>query len=400
MTKTLGSSALAFQDPVNVDPQWLSDQERRNYCKDDAAKQFTRLPDMLAFIEEREQNSSWHIGAATTSLSLMLLSDAALVQAAATREVIIDTENNTDLCIRGDGLPQVALRSCAISSLQDRAKIYGGALSKVSKPVLRNILNECLKVAPEKATTKIRLSEDKVSAVLSSDYVPLSIPEIFNVATSYINSRFPQSYFSGGSWSHVITTAEWELAGEEALIQTYKAALDKHGVPHDEIQPGLRLSSSDIGISSVNLIPKLVVGKDRLLLPLGGPVGLEHKGEASMTKFMENLEGVFAQYCNQLERLAQLLDIEIANPVNCMIGVMKRLRIPNKYSIPTLEVFQRGFAESDYCTAHDIYYGLGELLFQLQIHKATGEQVLRMEETIAKAMSLNFQDYDIPGETE
>jgi hypothetical protein len=302
--------------------------------------------------------------------------------------------------LRGDGLQQTPLRTCAIPSLQDRAKISGQALGKVSKPVFRNILNECLKVAAKNSTTKIRIADGKVSAVLSSEYVPLSMPGIFDMAATYIEDRFPNNFFAGGSWSHIVASAEWELTGEESLIKTYKEALAKHGIDHGSIQPGLRLSTSDIGVSGVNLMPKLVVGKDRLLLPLGGPVGLEHKGEASLVRFSENLDGIFAQYGDRLEKLASLLEIEIGNPTNCMKGVMKRLGIPKKYSAPTLEVFQRGITSEDSCTAHDIFYGLGELVFQLQIHKASGEQILRMEETIAKALSLNFEDYDIPGENE
>jgi len=143
-------------------------------------------------------------------------------------------------------------------------------------------------------------------------------------------------------------------------------------------------------------MPKLVVGQDRLLLPLGGPVGLEHKGDANMEKFMENLDGVFAQYGDRLAKLTQLLDVAIVYPIGCMKAVMKRLKIPAKYATPTLEAFTIGFSEGDSCTAHDVYYGLGDLLFQLQIHNATGEQILRMEESIAKALSLNFNEYDIP----
>ena len=398
MSRTYGSLALAAQEPLAFDENWVKEQESRNYCKDNATKSFTDLSEMLAFIGKREENSSWLIGTNTNALGLMLLEDATLVQLSAIQEVILDTKENTNLCLRGGELRQTALRSCAIPSLQNRAKIFGAALGKVSTLVLRNILNDCLKVAHKNATTKIRLAEEKVSAVLSSEYVPLSMPTIFETAAGYIGQKFPSNYFAGGSWSHSITTAEWELTGEHCLIKTYKEALAKHGVEHDEIQPGLRLSTSDIGVSGVNLMPKLVAGKDRLLLPLGGPVGLEHKGDASMGRFQENLEGVFSLYGERLERLTLLLDVEIANPVNCMNEVLKRLGVPKKYGTPTVEVFQRGFSDEDSCTAHDIFYGLGELLLQLQIHKATGEQVLRMEETIAKALSLNFAEYDIPGE--
>ena len=411
----------ATQQPITLDPDWEKAQEVRNYARDDAEKFFTNPQAMLEFLDEREANAAWITGVDIKSLRLLLLEDAHIVRNTASQEVLFDTRNNTGMCIgvaggrniyvEGDKnnkfidiLPQTALRSCAMTSLAARARISGAALGDVSKPVLRNIVNECLKVAPKKSTAKIRLAEGKVSAVLSSSYAPLPMPEIFELATEYIDKRFPDNHFVCGSWSHVVTTAEWELSGEVGLVKAYKEALTKHGLGDNQayanIQPGLRLSSSDIGISGANLMPKLVVGNDRLLLPLGGPVGLEHKGDASMSKFKENLEGVFAQYSNQLEKLAGLLEIEIENPINCMKEVMKRLGIPKKYATPVLEIFGIGFGHGNPCTAHDIYYGLGELMMQLQIQKATGEQTLRMEETIAKALTLNFADYDIPAEDE
>ena len=386
------------QQPLAFDPTWIKAQEERNLARDDAEKSFTNAPALLNFLNDREKNASWIIGSHIGSLRVMLLEDAHTVLNTATQEILIDTRNNTGLCISGEKLPETALRSCALSSLFARARIGGAALGDVSKPVLRNIINECLKVAPKKGVSKIRLAEGKVSAVLSSSYVPLSMPEIFEMAVGYIDKRFPANYFAGGSWSHAISSAEWALSSEEGLLKAYKAALRKHGIKDTNIQPGLRLSSSDIGISGVNLMPKLVVGNDRLLLPLGGPVGLEHKGDASLVKFKENLQGVFAQYGDQLEKLASLLEITIQNPVNCMKLIMKRLAIPKKYAAPVLEIFGIGFGHNGHCTAHDIYYGLGELMMQMQIQKATGEQMLRTEEAIAKALTLNFADYDVPAD--
>jgi len=415
MTKTMthGSSALALDYDVPSTPipattslapllsfPIVEKPVSPSYSKDDAGKYFSNPSDMLTFLEEREDNAKWIIGANIRSLSVMLVEDACIIHNAVPDEIFLDTAKNTGLVLQGEYLPQTALRSCAISSLQERAKISGAALGKVSKKVLRNILNDCLDVAPKKAVSKIRIADGKISAVLSSEYVPLPMPEIFEAAIDYIDKRFPNNAFAGGMWSHIITSAEWQLSGENELIAAYKEALTKHGIEHDGIQPGLRLSSSDIGVSGVNLMPKLVVGKDRLLLPLGGPIGLEHKGEAKMSKFMENLEGVFAQYGDRLSKLAKLLDVGIAYPKGCMKGVLKRLGIPKKYSEATLEVFAWGFSDDEGCTAHDIYYGLGNLMLQLQGNKATGEQVLRMEETIAKAITLNFSEYDRPCDDE
>jgi len=400
MFRTDGSSALAMQETFPLDYSPTIPSGAQSYSNDDASKMFANPSEMLTFLQEREDNATWQTGVGIQSLCVSLLEDATYVYRLAPPEIIFDTAKNTGLVLHGDYLPQTAIRSCAIPSLQDRARISGSALGKVSKPVLRNILNECLHVAAKNSVARIRIADGKISAVRSSRYVPLAMPELFETTMAYIADKFstasPLNHFAGGSWSHIITTAEWALSGEDALIEAYKTALSKHGIEHSNIQPGLRLSSSDIGESSVNLTPKLVVGKDRLLLPLGGAIGLEHKDDATMSKFRENLDGIFALYGDKLAKLARLLDVEISYPESCMKGVLKRLGVPKKYGVPTLETFARGFADGDSCTAHDIYYGLGDLLFQLQIHNVTGEQVLRMEETIAKTLSWNFSDYDHP----
>jgi len=391
---TYGSSALAIQEPLPMASKWLNDST--SYCRDDVSVSFTDISEMLEFLTARENKADWLTGEEISKLSLLLLGDSICVHTSST-EVVNDTTSGTELVLKMSHNPQIPLRICAIPSLLARAKISGAALNKVEKYVFRDILNECLKVASKTATAQIRFADDKISAVLSSEYVPLSMPKIFEMATEYLVNRFPRLNFSGGHWSHTLTGADIELTGEDSLIQTYKDALTKHSVKHEELHPGISLTSSDIGVSGVNLVPKLVIGKDAMSLPLGRPLGLEHKGDASFSKLSENLDGVFSLYGEHLRRLAMLLDVEIANPVSCIIGVMKRIGIQKKYAMPAIESFSAKLIDGC-CTAHDIYFGLGELLFLLQMDNAAGEQILRMEESIAKALVLNFKEYDYPGD--
>lgn len=80
--------------------------------------------------------------------------------------IITDTIANTALMLkyRGEMLP---VRDCAIKSILDRAGIQGSGLRRVERNVYARILNDVLKVT--KGEALLRISEGKVSAVLSGD---------------------------------------------------------------------------------------------------------------------------------------------------------------------------------------------------------------------------------------
>ena|GEM_PF-4544636 len=157
--------------------------------------------------------------------------------------VLDDTLKNTALMLQLDS-GTYPVRSCAIKTILDRARISGNALSKVKKPVLADILNHCLHVASGDAL--YRICEDKVSAVHggdSSDYAVLEMPALMERTSDYLNANFPGCRFTGGSYDHSLFTASWELSGNGELLNAYKEALTLHNVPFDDIKPALRLAS-------------------------------------------------------------------------------------------------------------------------------------------------------------
>ena len=86
--------------------------------------------------------------------------------------------------------------SSAISTLENRARISGAALSNVRPAVLAEILNQCLKVAKGKAL--LRVSEGKVRAVHSAEkngYQVYPLPEVFMLASVYIRGEYKKSTF-------------------------------------------------------------------------------------------------------------------------------------------------------------------------------------------------------------
>lgn len=192
-----------------------------------------------------------------------------------------------------------------------------------------------------------------------------------------------------------MVTALWTLNGNSELLETYKNLLDMHGVTCREMTASVRLTSSDTGVSGANLYPTLLAdGKN---IPIGSPLKLEHKHGASMKDFENKLVMLYSQYDLAMNNLKNLVSITIKNPVNAMMGVMKKIGIPKKLAMEALEKF-KAMHGGGFCSAHDIYYGIAEVIFMMQCSGENGIKITQMEETVARALNVRWQDYDIPGE--
>lgn len=312
------------------------------------------------------------------------------------KDVMDDTFENTRLLLQAQD-KCYPVRNCAIKTILDRARISGNALSKVEKPVLAKILNYCLGVTNGSAL--LRFSEGKISAVHggdASEYAILEMPELFGAMAEYLESAFPGCYFAGAAYDHSIATAVWEIE-QDSLIQTYKEALEAHDIPYSDLKPALRLTTSDVGVSGANIYPTLLSGGDEKIITLGSPLKLEHKAGATLDKFKSNLPMIYAQYTVAIGNLMNLLKIEIDHPVNCLLGVCKRIGIGKKLAFRAAELFEAQNGDTP-CTAHDVYYGISEVIFMLQCDGASGSKIAQMEENVARAFTVRWKDYDIPGE--
>ena len=375
----------------------------KNVYADNYAATFMQEEPFLAFLSEREANAAWETRhAKDLRLEALEGKTAILTPPAGTsvleaKEIIEDTMENTRLLLKARDIVY-PVRGCAVTSLLKRAKINGTALNKVEKPVLARILNHCLRVATGDAL--LRIADGKVSAVHAgdrNDYCILEIPELFNRTAEYLEKEFPSRTFAGGSFEHSMVTAVWELTGETELIKAYQDALTLHGVEYEELKPAIRLTSSDAAFSGANLYPTMFTGKRGGTITLGNPLKLEHRDGAALKDFDAQLELLCSQYKLAIGKLTKLLDIEIRNPVNCLLRVCKHIGIGKKLAYETSEQFKVLNGE-DPCTAHDVYFGINEVVFMLQCDGASGSKIVRMEEMVARALAVRWSDYDIPGD--
>lgn len=311
--------------------------------------------------------------------------------------ILEDTLAGTGLLLKAKG-KYYPVRDCAVQSILKRASIGGSALQKVEKSVYARILNECLKVARGEAL--LRISEGKVSAVLggdSRDYAVLDMEKIFMLTVEYLQEHFKGCSYLGGYYEHSSASALWELSGEDDLLRAYQKELDMAGMAMEDMKPVIRVSTSDTGNGGANIYPMLVHGKEKKSITLGSPLRLEHREEANIKDFEKQIQMVYGKYQLAIGKLTSLIGIEVANPVSCMVGVMKKTGIPKKLGMEAVELFRAQHGENA-CTAHEIYYGISEVLFMMESSGEEGSRTAAMEEKVARALSVDWREYDIPGE--
>lgn len=369
---------------------------------DGFSQTFAGEGDFLSFLKSRKDKTTWKTEASSNLRFEALVKDTARTEAIVEdyrdmgkEDVIEDTLDGTQLVLRA-GRECIPVRNCAIKTILERARISGNALSKVDRSVFAKILNHCLKVADGQALLKV--SDEKVSAVHGgdkSDYSILEMYELFTKTSDYLNENFDDVSYAGGFFDHSMSTAVWSLDGNDELVKTYKDLLAIHSVKCHELKASVRLTTSDVGISGANLYPSLIVdGKN---IPLGSPLKLEHKNGATMKDFERKLSMLYSQYDLAIGKLENLIAVTVKNPSNTMIGVMSKIGIPKKYGVPALEKFN-AIHGTGFCTAHDIYYGIAEVVFLMQCAGESGVRVTQMEETVSRALNVKWQEFDIPGE--
>ena len=326
---------------------------------DEFCTTFASTTEMLEFLAERAKQSKW-IRKPTRMLKLVPLEkEAETIEEACEKElegIVEDTEKNTQLVLKvnKDFYP---VRDCAIHTILKRAGINGTGLKKLEKATYAKVVNYCLQVA--KGDALIKVADGKVSAVHGGDdhdYCVLDMQTIFNMTSDYLKAHFKGStYLEGsGSFDHSIVSAMWTLGGNQELLDTYHQALEDHGIEDKSLAPALRLTTSDVAVSGVNLYPMMLSQTSNRVINLGSPIKLSHDRGATLQDFRNNLDKIFSRYQEAVKGIVGLMDIDIQNPVNCLHLIMKELKINQKIRNEVVELFVGQYGEEP-CTAHSIY---------------------------------------------
>ena len=226
----------------------------------------------------------------------------------------------------------------------------------------------------------------------------LEMLPLFERVKDYLDLRFPGNTFMAANFDHSFATAVWSLDGQsDDLLDTYRREVAAKNIKSSAtVRPALRFMTSDVGMSGANLYPILLIGGGSRILPLGYPIKTEHKGGVDLDYFDEQLSMLYARFTEAIEKQTKLLNIEVSYPNTALLGVLKRIGAPKKASYEAAESFMAQNGESP-CTAYELYLAMSDIIFLAQCDGASGGRIAQLEEIVARALSVNWNEFDRTG---
>ena len=318
-------------------------------CQDGFYTTFSSYRKMLDYHQEQSMNSRW-IKSKVSDLEIQPLGkgsalsvDLSAFAAGTTQDAVDDTADNLGLAMRVNG-ELFPMRMTAYKSLLDRAKIGGTALPKLSREVLAEVLNACLRLYSADALLLIR--DEKVAAVHSGDavdYSVLPVDELLATLKGKLDAQFNGNVFESGYCDHAMVSASWTMPNQkEDLIGTYAKLLSSlgKGTMSSKLMPGVRFMSSDTGVASAKVSALLMSGK--CSIHIGGCIAVDHRHQSKVSDFDTALDQLFAQFGDSIAKLQKLLEIHLDYPVNAMTRVCKKLSLPKKAAVEAIAMYEMG----------------------------------------------------------
>ena len=384
----------------------------KNLFSDSFALQCKTETDFMKAVHEMEKATSWIAGQETNSIKVVPVSGPIEAEQVSKRtntsmEAAYETcdgEAGTQLLIEY-GEKEYLIRTCAIRSLRESAKISGSALNRLGNYKLSEVLNLCFSVA--KGSSLLLKRADKVSAVLSDNmggYKIMPMPELLNVTRSRLEGDFGVPVYESGFVDHEITTVTWALPDRQSqIMDAYQKSIDlsQRRIYAAKFMPAVTFTSSDIGNCAATLYPHFITDTGGTFT-LFNPIRVFHKrgAQEGVELFRQRSEELFSVFMTMNKNLKELSSLIIENPQNAFIGLCKKVEIPKKFGSPALEEFMQLIDDGSgagRCTALDQNIAIGESVAAAKLLGCVGHQVSTLIENTSKILHQNIEDFDVAG---
>ncbi len=278
--------------------------------------------------------------------------------------------------------------SCpALNSLSD-SKIRE-EVDPVDKAQICNLLSRY-----SKGTSLLLVGDEMILADLSSNYVRLPFSEILSETKKILSENYEIIRFVNGIISHESSSVEFMFQDTELddyLYNTFK----KVGIDISDYNAHIKVLTSDVGLSGVNIYPFIKSAKTNKIYSVGSTIKLEHIGDADIEKYRKNLLSCFSMFRNIDSKLDNLRSIVIKNPADCLYNVGQKLNLSDKLLREEYESFDTEFPFSS--TGIDIFNRLFDFLDVITESDGINDlKIMQIQENISRICFHNLSFFDKP----
>lgn len=298
------------------------------------------------------------------------------------------------ICLSGTGLSSLILRSGVDCS----------AIGKANVTDTKTMIDIGIKNSGDK-TVLAYFSCGKIRTFNGGNtYAILKQSKMFDAIVEMLNTKYKKYEFNGGYYSHTRTFAEFELTDDtDKILKTYKKACESvSSMKNKGLKVAFSFSTSEIGDACATINVALIRGNMRILI--GSPIKVPHNGEMTEENFINQLPLLLAKTKDLIKGLENLINIEVKNPINCIISLAKYVGLLKSQTMSEVASFQEQYnkaIEKDKnvkFSAHDVFYVLQESLMEMRKASVADSTIENAEENLARTLVEEFDwgNFDVP----
>lgn len=305
----------------------------------------------------------------------------------------VDERFNTAFMLSDTGLSSLILRAGADCS----------AVGKASITDKKTVIDIGIKYAGDKTVLAL-YSNGKIRTFNGGNtYSILKQSEMFDAIVKMLNKDYKKFAFKGGSFTHTRTKASFELTGDTSeILKAYEKACEEiSSLKSKGLKVQYDFSTSEVGEECATISVALARGELKILL--GSPVKIPHNGDATTADFINELPMLLAKTKDLVTGLENLINIEIKNPINCMIYIAKNAGLAKTQTMAAVSDFQKVMDDTLAAnskakfSAHDVFYVLQEALMEMRKASVASSTIEKCEENISKVLlkEYNWAEHDV-----
>lgn len=238
---------------------------------------------------------------------------------------------------------------------------------------------------------KMLLRDGYIQTNRSREFAPFDDYDFVDRLEMQLKNDHPDVEMSKAEASREHLLVEFMLNDIE-MEETFRLALNDCGADFQSIRVGVRLSTSDIGMSALRVVFFYVA--DGVQTVMDGGITMEHKGDADVNKFASQIVdlGTILKDCE--ERIEQLGNIDINDVAGCVSRIREKATFLPKVAADAVEdELKLRFPAGG--TAIDVYLALNEIVQRHATQqKLSPTRIINLSEQVAKLMKLPFEKID------